>query len=78
MTNKNIFNYKDNIFINQNFNRNNFVLERVKNIYQPNKIFLSKTVDLLNKKKITKNKSFKDISFYRKNISNIYDKSLIN
>ena len=78
LTNKNIFNYKDNIFINQNFNRNNFVLERVKNIYQPNKIFLSKTVDLLNKKNITKNKSFKDISFYRKNISNIYDKSLIN
>ena len=78
LTNKNIFNYKDNIFINQNFNRNNFVLERVKNINQPNKIFLSKTVDLLNKKNITKNKSFKDISFYRKNISNIYDKSLIN
>ena len=72
LTNKNIFNYKDNIFINQNFNRNNFVLERVKNIYQPNKIFLSKTIDLLNKKNITKNKSFKDISFYRKNISNIY------
>ena len=39
LTNKNIFNFKDNIFINQNFNRNNFVLERVKNINQPNKYF---------------------------------------
>ena len=78
LTNKNIFNYNKNIIINQNFNRNNFAFdERIKNLYQPNKIFLSKTVDLLNKKNLKKCKSIKDISVFKKNISNIYDKNLI-
>ena len=65
LTNKNIFNLKKNNYININLKGKNF-FERINNnnyLNKSNPIFLSKTVDLLHKKNIKKNKS--DISLFK-------------
>ena len=69
LTNKNIFNFKNNYHINNNLNINKFVFERINNKYLNNfnQIFLSKTVDLSHKKNIKKNKSLNDISVFKIN-----------